>query len=43
MFTFARGIFHSRFSVASSQGTRTAPFKFFEIALQILDSSLRIS
>ena len=28
MFTFARGIFHLRFSVVSSQETWTAPFKF---------------
>jgi hypothetical protein len=39
MFTFARGIFHLRFSVASSRGTRTSPFKFsFEGALRILDA-----
>ena len=37
MFTFARAIFHLRFSVASSRGTRTAPFKFsFEGAVQAL-------
>jgi len=37
MFIFARGIFHSRFSAASSRGTRTAPFKVsFEGALRML-------
>lgn len=44
MFIFARAIFHLRFSVARSQGTRTAPSSLFsEGALRILDAYLTTS